>query len=362
MKLFLVGGFLGSGKTTAIHQAISYLRLSGKKAGIITNDQGTQQVDTRYSRFQNIPVEEVSGGCFCCNLHDLDKNFQSLQAQQLDAIFAESVGSCTDLIATVVNPLLKLNHYRLDIILSVFADIQVLLTWLKGDKNIFHNNVNYIYGKQLQEAEIIVINKIDLLTDEQLRSAKQLIEKKYINKAILYQNSFELESISKWVNSIFEYQNPTLRSTLQLDYHKYAAGEAEMAWLDEEIGILSEDKNAIAIGILFINMVYAKIIELGYPIGHLKFLLDDGQRQQKISYISIMQPEIKQKNKQTKTDRVVILINARVQTEPALLCKIVSGAILELECSTGCKIIEGKISSFKPGYPKPTERIANLTK
>ena len=80
MKLFLVGGFLGSGKTTAIHQAVGYLRRSRKKAGIITNDQGTQQVDTRYSKFHNIPVEEVSGGCFCCNLYDLDKNIQSLHS------------------------------------------------------------------------------------------------------------------------------------------------------------------------------------------------------------------------------------------------------------------------------------------
>ena len=132
-----------------------------------------------------------------------------------------------------------------------------------------------------------------------------------------------------------------------------------MAWLDEEVGILTHDKDAIETGMLFINSIDTKICRLGYPIGHLKFLVDDGQKQQKISYTSISQPVIRQKTNRLKTDRVVILINARVQTEPQHLNKIVSNVIDELESSTGCKVMEGKISSFKPGYPKPSQRIPN---
>lgn len=359
MKLFLIGGFLGSGKTTAIFQAVKYLQNAGKKAGVITNDQGTQQVDTQYIRLHSIPVEEVAGSCFCCNLPELDKNINSLiHGQQPGVIFAESVGSCTDLIATVVNPLLNVYGSQLDITLSVFADIQVLLAWLQG-KNIFHDNVNYIYEMQLEEAEIIIVNKIDLLTDLQLREAKKLIEKQYGNKKILYQSSFDIESISSWVRIMYDYQDPALRPTLELDYDKYGAGEAEMAWLDEEIGILTHDKNAVATGILFINSIYATIIKLGYPIGHLKFLLNDSQNQQKISFTSISQTGVIQENKALKTDRVVILINARVQTDPTALNNIVCDAIDELESSTGCKVTEGKRSFFKPGFPKPSQRIAH---
>ena len=359
MKLFLVGGFLGSGKTTAIHQAVNYLNLSGKKAAVITNDQGTQLVDTQYTRFQNIPVEEVSGGCFCCNLSDLDNNIHSLlQTQQPDAIFAESVGSCTDLIATVANPLIIAYGSKLDITLSVFADIQVLLNHLQANKKIFQSNVNYIYEKQLEEAERIVINKIDLLNKEQISRAKELIERHYGHRKIMYQNSLELESVSTWVKSIFEdNQNRGLRPSIQLDYDRYAAGEAEMAWFDAEIGILDHNSNSVETGILFIKNIYDKIAELGYPIGHLKFLLDDGERQEKISFTSNKQPWTRPKYDRIRTDRVVILINARVQTEPTLLREIISNAINELESATGCKFIEGKLSSFKPGYPEPSQRI-----
>lgn len=46
MKLVLIGGFLGSGKTTAIVNASAQLIRDAKKVAVITNDQGDQQVDT----------------------------------------------------------------------------------------------------------------------------------------------------------------------------------------------------------------------------------------------------------------------------------------------------------------------------
>src|SRR6185503_19115810 len=98
VKLCLVGGFLGSGKTTAIAEAAKYLSNAKKKVGVITNDHGTQQVDSLFIKSHNIPSEEVSGGCFCCNYEDLQESIHNLIfGNNPDIIFAESVGSCTDL-------------------------------------------------------------------------------------------------------------------------------------------------------------------------------------------------------------------------------------------------------------------------
>jgi len=358
MKLFIVGGFLGSGKTTAITQAARYLHETKKKVGVITNDQGTQQVDTQFIRGYKIPVKEVAGGCFCCNYTELDKHIQALQdTEQPDVIFAESVGSCTDLAATVINPLLHFNNNQFDIVLSVVADVQLLWMYLQKNKDIFYDNVNYIYEKQLKEADIIVVNKIDLLKDEQLELAKQLIEREYGSKIILYQNSLKTPSIQSWLTNLYSYQNSSLRQSLELDYDKYGAGEAELAWLDEEVCIYTRDNNAVSAGYALINKIYTKIKQKGYSIGHLKFLMNDGQRQRKISFTSILQPECRPKPNHFKTDRVIILINARVQTKPVLLSKIISDSILELELLTGCKMTESKQSAFQPGYPKPTHRI-----
>lgn len=361
LKVCLVGGFLGSGKTTAIVEAAKYLSNAKKKVGVITNDQGTQQVDSMFVKGQDIPSEEVSGGCFCCNYRDLEKGIHTLiDSTNPDIIFAESVGSCTDLAATVINPLLSFNPGKYEIVLSVFADIRLLIQFLKNEKDIFYDNVNYIYEKQLEEADIIVVNKIDLLNEEQLASAKKLITAEYGNKIIRYQNSLSKESITEWLQLVDgNFYNTSLRSTLEINYDIYGAGEAELAWLDEEIGIVAKDKNAIAAGYSLINKIYTKIAQHEYPIGHLKFLMDDEKQKWKISFNSIAVRPGTDVPHRLETDRIIILINARVQTSPVLLREIIEEAIIETEIAMSCKIVENNLSAFKPGYPNPTYRISN---
>jgi len=72
-------------------------------------------VDTHHARAQGVLSREVSGGCFCCRFSDLMDASDALRAHQPDVIFAEPVGSCIDLSATIMQPL-KAYHretYRL---------------------------------------------------------------------------------------------------------------------------------------------------------------------------------------------------------------------------------------------------------
>ncbi len=122
MKLHLLSGFLGSGKTTAIQNAASYLLQKEVKAGVITNDQGTRLVDGDFFKSLELPGEQVVNSCFCCNYLELDRKIESLiKTHNVSTIFAESVGSCTDLVATIFNPLLQFRP-QLQVTVSTFAD------------------------------------------------------------------------------------------------------------------------------------------------------------------------------------------------------------------------------------------------
>lgn len=358
VKLLLTGGFLGSGKTTAIRHAAQYLQQQGTKTGVITNDQGTQQVDTRFIHSGGIPVEEVANGCFCCRYADLEKSIDVLKSTgQVEVVLAESVGSCADLAATVVNPLLQYHPGGYEVVLSVFADVRLLLTFLQNGKRIFFDTVNYIYQKQLEEADVIVVNKIDLLTPEDVVLAQKIIAAEYRGKIILYQNSLSEESIQQWLSVVLDgAANPGQRPTLLIDYDTYGAGEAEMAWLDEEIGIVTNNGTAFEAAHLLMDNIYQAITQQGYPIGHVKFFLDDGTTQRKISYTTVATSRPANMGT-SKAARAVLLINARVQTEPALLLQLVTDAIIATEQATPCKILENTVSCFKPGYPTPTHRI-----
>ncbi|MET0298101.1 MAG: GTP-binding protein, partial [Flavitalea sp.] len=189
MKIHLLTGFLGSGKTTAIWQAAQHLINQKIKTGIITNDQGNKLVDGGLFKHLDIPNREVVNGCFCCNYTELDANISSLAAEAAtEVIFAESVGSCTDIVATVLKPLLK---FRTDarVTVSTFADSRLLQMMLDNNANSFDESVRYIYLKQLEEASVIVINKVDLINEKQLSSLKTILAKRYGNKITLFQNS-----------------------------------------------------------------------------------------------------------------------------------------------------------------------------
>ena len=104
--LILVGGFLGAGKTTLLLAAGSRLRAAGKRVGLILNDQGGELVDTRLAETAGFAAREITGGCFCCRFSEFVRAAGSFAPGEApEFILAEPVGSCTDLAATILQPL-----------------------------------------------------------------------------------------------------------------------------------------------------------------------------------------------------------------------------------------------------------------
>ncbi|RYY10157.1 MAG: hypothetical protein EOO04_37315, partial [Chitinophagaceae bacterium] len=143
MKLFLVNGFLGSGKTTAIQMGCRALMHKNYKVGIVTNDQGKELVDTAWLKALDFPTLEVTGGCFCCNYNQLASAISTLEKNEYpDVIFAESVGSCTDLIATIAKPLNR-SFPDLEIVISVLADAMLLKVLMTNNASFINEEVQY---------------------------------------------------------------------------------------------------------------------------------------------------------------------------------------------------------------------------
>src|SRR5947209_18475856 len=159
----MIGGFLGAGKTTTVARLARFYMNRGQRVGLVTNDQAQDLVDTNSLRAQGFPVEEVAGACFCCRFDDLVGQVGRLQQNERpDVILAEPVGSCTDLVATVVQPLRDLYGTRFQV-----APYPVLfkpshgLRILRNDTGGFSPKAAYIFRKQLEEADAIVVNRLD---------------------------------------------------------------------------------------------------------------------------------------------------------------------------------------------------------
>jgi Ni2+-binding GTPase involved in maturation of urease and hydrogenase len=354
MHLYLVGGFLGSGKTTAIQQAC--IALKPLRVAVITNDQGNVLVDSRVVNQAGIPLKEVTEGCFCCHYDQLKESIQFLVASvHPDIIFAESVGSCTDLVATVIKPL-TLSSPDLRVVLSVFVDAYLLWAIYSGQASFLNEDVRYIFKKQIEEADLLVLNKIDLLDEGQRAAVEALVVNSFPDKHTIWQNSLEPEGTEEWLHRLQTCKIPYRKTSIELDYDRYAAGEASMGWLDAELEIFHDQGYAMDVAQRLIYLIHGKLKEAAYSIGHLKFFVDDGETAFKLSFTAMQGPS-PVRNKNT-AKQVHMLINARVAASPSLLKTIVTTAIQELMIHTGAQIIIKQLSAFQPGYPKPQHRMS----
>lgn len=357
MKLVLTGGFLGSGKTTAIVNAYQQLIRQNKKVAVITNDQGDQQVDSAYVKSFGFTTKEVANGCFCCRYEELNAHLLSLEKQhQPDIIFAESVGSCTDLIATIVKPLSKFKP-EIETVVSVFADASFIFSLIEGRASLLDESVRYIYKKQLEESDLLIINKSDLLTPEQLTKVDAIVRSEYPDKSILHQNSLKEEDVLHWLTALDKFTEKNIRNSLSLDYEVYGEGESRLAWLDKCIVINSPLGNSSFAARHIVRSVFNHLRDSNSIIGHLKFFLETKHWSQKISFTAAStSADIKVRDEEA--GRIKMLINARVQTDPASLQKLVDDVVMETQQHYSCSIVTEKQSSFKPGFPVPVHRIS----
>src|SRR6266853_5951010 len=201
----MVGGFLGAGKTTAMLRLAEHLTAGGRRVGLITNDQSHGLVDTSIVTASGYPVQEITGGCFCCRFNSLTDAAERLTREaKPDVFLAEPVGSCTDLRATVQYPLRRLygDDYRVAP-LSVLVD-PVRAARILGleDGRSFSPKVLYVYEKQLEEADVIVINKSDLLDAVQREALERVLSARVPQAEILTVSARTGANLDAWFDRL----------------------------------------------------------------------------------------------------------------------------------------------------------------
>lgn len=358
MLLHLVGGFLGAGKTTAILAAWQELHSKGISAAVILNDQGNQQVDSKLMQSHRIPSEEIADGCFCCRFDQLVEKINSLvYSTKPEVLFAESVGSCTDLIATVAKPMI-IQYPDLKIIISIFADATLLISLIEGTSLFIEENLRYIFKKQIEEADLLIINKSDQVTLVQRERISAVLGIENPGKKIIFQNSLDASHIMKWLKASDQYEVLRPRTSLIINYDLYADGEARLSWMDAAVEVSAPRYNAWSAACAIISSLNAQICALGFTIGHLKFLLEADGVTHKASY-TMHQDEAPPGLPERPVNRCKLLINARVQTSPEQLTALLDEVLKEVTEKFDCAVKKGPMKAFRPGYPVPTHRIAD---
>ena len=358
-RLILVGGFLGAGKTTLLWEAARRIMDNGQRVGLITNDQAPELVDTAILMHHDVKVAEVSGSCFCCNFDGLINAMQQVRDEaNADVIIAEPVGSCTDLSATIVQPLKeKMVGELLVSPLSVMADPVHLNDILNGLTSGIHPSAAYIFLKQLEESDIILISKTDLLEKADLASLKEKVKIRFPQSEVMTVSAITGEGIDEWVKEVMSRTNAG-KKLAEVDYDVYAEGEAILGWLNSTIELSGEltDWDAYANNLMqdFSN----QFDTMKAFVGHVKMMLESGESYL-IGNLTGKVDTLNFRGSAGKGTNARLTFNARVEMTPEALEDIVRNTI-QAHTSENLKANIVTLRCLSPGRPNPTFRFDHI--
>ena len=360
----MIGGFLGAGKTTAVIRFAQFLKDRGQSVGLITNDQSFGLVDTALVRSQGFAVEEITGGCFCCRFNSLVEAADKLSAQSRPGVFiAEPVGSCTDLRAAVSYPLRRMYGDEFEIApLSVLVDpVRAMRVLGLESGRSFSEKVLYVYDRQLAEADLIVINKGDLLDAERLAVLREALQQRYPQAAVLNVSARRGDGLEDWFERVVEGVMAT-GTAPDVDYEIYAEGEALLGWMNATVRLSA--RNLFDGNQLLQQLATCIASMVGGEIAHLKMTLAPDSAVGDIGVLNLVGNQSKAEHAHTLKellDSGELIVNLRAEDDPEKLRAAAQGAFREwASAELGRTAQLDHIESFRPAKPQPTYRLATI--
>ncbi|MCU9614543.1 GTP-binding protein [Caldibacillus lycopersici] len=270
----VLSGYLGAGKTTLLNHVLK--NRENKKIAVIVNDMSEVNIDASlvkqggFSR-TNEKLVELQNGCICCTLReDLMIEVERLvQAGDIDYILIESSGISEPIPVaqtfTYVDDNLGINlskYCRLDTMVTVvdanrfwhdFASGESLLDRMQATNEFDSRDVVDLLIDQIEFANVLVLNKIDLIDEESLLKLKAVLRKlnpigKIIESyhgeipltSILNTGLFNFEEASQgagWIKELNEEHVPETEeygiSSFVYRRRRPFHPERWMAWLEE---------------------------------------------------------------------------------------------------------------------------------
>ncbi len=168
MKIIIIGGFLGSGKTTTLRNLGKHLIDKGHKIAIIVNEVGDVGVDGETISSSGLVTKELTSGCICCSLKiSMEHTLQTIiEEYGPDVVIIEPTG--------IAFPLQIKEHIELMDIGDVsFAPVVTIVDASRF--GVEWTQIPRFIENQIKESEIVCINKIDIVNKEAIANSTKMV-------------------------------------------------------------------------------------------------------------------------------------------------------------------------------------------
>lgn len=175
-EVYILSGFLGSGKTSLLKQLLEDEQRTGRKTAVMMNELGKVSIDSDIVDEEDVTLKELLGGCICCSIQDkLEAQLQGLLVEEEpEVIYIETTGAAhpVEVLDAILSPL--------------FADkliIKGIITTVDGTRwlvrKLLSPPLQQLILEQVRHADYILVNKLNELTESE--QAKITFEIQSIN-------------------------------------------------------------------------------------------------------------------------------------------------------------------------------------
>lgn len=186
MRVNLLFGFLGSGKTTLVRHILAE-RAKEQKLAVIVNEFGEVGIDGAILEGRNIDVVELTSGCLCCTLkgsllNAIEELHETTGVEQV-VVEATGIAQPEDMLETLADPSFRSN-----------VDVGPLVTVVNAPKfSRLLDGLGDFYSAQIANADVLLLNKIDLAGPEELESVRQQVQKLNPKATVLFTEQCEVD-------------------------------------------------------------------------------------------------------------------------------------------------------------------------
>lgn len=334
-RFAVISGFLGSGKTTSMIAIAKYLAEKNTKAAVISNDLGASNlVDAAFTAQNGVCCDAIADGCICYKTETLvDRIKRFTDVEGADFVMSDIPGCGVGALDHVY---FKLNReYADDFTLAPFTvicDPLRLRAIMPEMANInLPEEMNYLFRTQLLEADLIVLNKADTISEAEQLECVSFLNRDYPGIPVFVISAKEGAGVGALADYIMENGARLVDVDTGYGGAEFMAAESKLSWYDRRFFIKNDsayDGNAFAES--FINAISEKLKANERNVPHLKvFVTGEGSDYAKASLIGVDYTSVFDHRLCGQYSKYSVIVNARASCESALLERLMDEALRE---------------------------------
>lgn len=242
IEIYILTGFLGSGKTTLLQQLLISSKQKGLRAGVIINEIGKIAVDSSLID-DKTPLKELLDGCVCCTIQDQFEQQlgHMIKNENVDVIYIETTGVARpfEVFDTCLSPLFA------DLV-DLRGVITVVDLFRYQQLEYLPLNMQDLFLEQIKFADFLILNKIDLMTEEEV--GKYLFQIQAFNpKARIFLTehaNINLQELEK-MKPLAKHHDPHIRITNYLDFQTFVFRFKKLVNYDHFLAFFSQLPHSI---------------------------------------------------------------------------------------------------------------------